>query len=184
MESKVKQVIIVEGKHDIDRLSSLIDADFIKTDGTSLPPATKEMIKELVKQGKEFIIFTDPDSPGERIRKELQELIPNAKHAFVDVDLARYKHKVGVEHAGAEEIKKALDNLVSFESSKNTITSQDLFDLGLIGSPNSAEKRDIIEKELRIGHGSGKTFLKRLNLIGVNREMLIKTMKGQKIWEK
>ena len=47
---KIKEVIIVEGKHDITKLQSFLKADIIKTDGTALPLETKITIKQLQKQ--------------------------------------------------------------------------------------------------------------------------------------
>ncbi len=176
---KIKQVIIVEGKHDIDFLSTFLHADFIKTDGTSLPNKTKDYIKTLSKT-REFIILTDPDSPGEKIRKELQELIPNARHAFINVKKAKYKNKVGVEHTTKEEVLSALNNLIDFSNQSENLNTTDLFELGLLGNENSAKNRLILEEKLRIGHGSGKTFLKRLNLINMDKEKLTKLLKEMK----
>ena len=182
--NKIKQVIIVEGKHDIDFLETFINADFIKTDGTSLPESTKELLLEMAKNGREFIILTDPDSPGESIRKSLQALLPNAKHAFVNADLSRFKNKVGVEHSSQKEILQALESLLDFSDQKETISKEELYELGLLGSSDSAHKREIIEKELRIGHGTSKTFLKRLNFIGMDAGKLQKIMKEHCLWDK
>lgn len=184
MESKIKQIIIVEGAHDVARLASFIDADFIKTDGTSFPPATRRFIMEARRQGRKFIIFTDPDAPGEQIRKEAQKLVPEAKHAFVNADQARKKNKVGVEHASQEEIIAALNGLCDFSRPRATISRNDLFDLGLLGRENSALKRAIIEKKLRIGHGTAKTFFKRLNLLGIKANDLSVILKENSLWEK
>ncbi len=182
--NKIKQVIIVEGKHDIDFLLSFLAADFIKTDGTSLPKQTQELLLTMAQQGREFIILTDPDAPGERIRKQLQALLPNAKHAFIEVKKSKYKNKVGVEHTTKKEVLTALDQLIDFTTIENTIQREDLYELGLLGQANSASKRKFIENKLRLGHGTGKTFLKRLNFVRVDKEKVTEMLKGASLWDK
>lgn len=169
---KIKEVIIVEGKHDIDFLETFLEADFIKTDGTSLPDATKELIKSCDERG--IIILTDPDSPGEKIRLEVSKLCKNVKHGFIRAKNARYKHKVGVEHTTKEEVLEALDNLISYENYNENITNNDLMDLGLIGSDNSSKLRYSVQERLHLGKGSAKTFLKRVNMLNITKEDLAK----------
>ena len=162
---KIKEVIIVEGKHDIDFLETFLDADFIKTDGTSLPDETKELIKSCNDRG--IIILTDPDHPGEYIRQEVSKLCSNVKHAFVRAKNSRYKKKVGVEHTTKEEVYEALDNMITYTESNNNISMQDLVDLGLMGQDNSSKLRYEIQQKLHLGKGSAKTFLKRINMLNI-----------------
>lgn len=176
---KIKEIIIVEGKHDTAFLRTFLEADFIETNGLGLNDSTKEMIESLYKQGYEFIVLTDPDFPGERIRKEIQELVPNCKHAFVrkKESISKNKKKVGVEHTTKEEVLNALENLITYEQKEEEITRTDLINLGLVGTTNSACLRTKIEEEFMMGHGSSKTFLKRINLIKKDKEYLLKKMK-------
>ncbi|MDD3383354.1 MAG: ribonuclease M5 [Bacilli bacterium] len=172
MIKKVKQVIVVEGKHDIDLLSSFLDADFIKTDGTSLPKETLDMLKEIASSGREIIVLTDPDAPGERIRKLIQTSIPTSKHAFISPRNSRKNNKVGVEHADKKTILEALENIIEFKEVQNTITIQELYELGLIGAKEAKAKRICLEEKIHLGHGSAKTLLKRLNMLGINKEKI------------
>ena len=52
-----------------------------------------------------------------------------------------------------------------------------MIELGLIGTTNSAIARSKIEAEFMIGHGSSKTFLKRINLLKLSKEEILKRMK-------
>ena len=167
---KIKEVIIVEGKHDIDFLETFLDADFIKTDGTSLPEETKELIKSCNERG--IIILTDPDSPGEHIRQEVSKLCSNVKHAFVRAKNSRYKKKVGVEHTTKEEVYEALDNMLTYADVNNNISMQDLVDLGLVGQTNSSNIRYELQEKLHLGKGSAKTFLKRINMLNISLDDL------------
>lgn len=78
----IKQVIVVEGKSDIARVSMAVDADMIATEGFTLRPEVIERIR-LAYEKRGIIILTDPDGPGERIRKRLIKLFPKALNAFV-----------------------------------------------------------------------------------------------------
>ena len=139
----IKQVIVVEGKSDIARVSMAVDADMIATEGFTLRPEVIERIR-LAHEKRGIIILTDPDGPGERIRKRLIKLFPKALNAFVPKDEASTKDDVGIEDASPESIRKALYKL--------RISS--LEDSRVLG----------------IGYGNAKQFLKRLNHYGVTRE--------------
>lgn len=106
----IKQVIVVEGKSDIARVSMAVDADMIATEGFTLRPEVIERIR-LAYEKRGIIILTDPDGPGERIRKRLIKLFPKALNAFVPKDEASTKDDVGIEDASPESIRKALYKL-------------------------------------------------------------------------
>ena len=107
----INEVIIVEGQNDYNFLKSFLDAEMIKTEGPSLPGHVIELILTYRNSGKSFIILTDHDGPGEQIRRLLKTLIPEAKHAFLDVKKSKYKRKVGVEHTSKQEVLTALENI-------------------------------------------------------------------------
>ena len=176
---KIKEIIIVEGKHDVAFLKTFLDAEFIETNGLGLNESTKEMIKELYNQGNEFIVLTDPDFPGEKIRKEIEKIVPNCKHAFVSKQnsISKNKRKVGVEHTTKQEVLEALKNTITFVEKESKIELKDLIDLGLVGQEKSSILRKKIEVELHLGHGSSKTFLKRINLLNLDKENTIKKVK-------
>lgn len=174
---KIKEVIVVEGTSDVAVLSNLIDADFIITHGSAIDKETLELIK-VANTTRGVIVFTDPDYPGEKIRKTITDYIGDCKHAFVKAKDAKKKNKLGVAEANTEAILNALENIVTFKSeNKINISNNDLFELGLIGQNNSLEKRKTIEEKLSLGHGSAKTFLKRLNMINLDKRELIKLAK-------
>ncbi len=174
---KINEIIIVEGTHDISFLSSFIDTLFIKTDGSSLPSSTIQEIKTYQKLGKKFIILTDPDYPGDKIRNKLLEIIPDAKVGFLDKKFARTSKKVGVEHATSKYILEVLDNLITLSNSSNNLTNNDLLDLGLNGYPNSNIYREKVSLYLHIGKCNAKQFLKRINCLNITKKELEKIIK-------
>lgn len=166
---KIKEVLVVEGKNDTKNLKQYFDCDTIETNGTHLGKEVLMRIKK-EKERRGIIIFTDPDTPGNTIRNKINEEIPGCLNAFVNKKNARTEKKVGIEHASQEALEEALENLVSFEQSKGTLTTNDLYELGLLGSDNAKEKREQISEKLHLGTCGAKTFLKRINHLGWDRK--------------
>ena len=172
---KIKEVIVVEGKSDKQFLETFLSADFVICNGSAVDGFDKEYLLELSKT-RGIIILTDPDFPGEKIRKEIASYIPVCKHAFVRKQYSIKKHKVGVAEATKEEVLRALENVVSFdESKKGNLTETDLFLLHISGLDSSKNKQKIIEY-YHLGYCNSKTLLKRLNLLNVNKEDLEKLL--------
>lgn len=164
-------IIVVEGTHDVSKIKSVYPlANCVITNGREIAKETIDLIKELSKTNN-IIIFTDPDSPGERIRSIITEAVPNAKQAFLRKKdcISSNNKKVGIEHASKEAIIEALSNVYS-SNEVTTITNIDLYQLGLNGSNDSAILRDKISDILNIGRPNCKTFLKRLNLLGLTKK--------------
>lgn len=172
MKKVIKELIVVEGRHDTAALKRLFDCDTIETGGSSLAPSVMEQIKTAAAQ-RGVIIFTDPDAPGNLIRDRINREIPNCLNAFVQKKDARTSRKVGVEHAGKEILLEALEHLVTMtEQPEETITVQDFYRLGLTGRSNSSTLRERIGELYHIGYGSAKTMRHRLNCLGVTPEEL------------
>lgn len=66
----LKQVIVVEGKSDIQRIAQAVEADCIATEGFTLRKGVIDMIR-VAYEKRGIIILTDPDTAGERIRRVL-----------------------------------------------------------------------------------------------------------------
>ena len=171
----MSDVIVVEGLHDEIKIKSVYpDAFCVITNGSEISDDTLKYIKKL-SETHGIIIFTDPDSPGERIRNEVLKVVPNAKNAFVHKRdaISSNNKKVGVEHASKEMIKNALSGIYNVDSvEKGNITNLDLFDLGLNGNDMSSFYRDKISDILNIGRPNNKSFLKRINEIGLKLDKL------------
>ena len=138
---KIDAVIVVEGKNDIHRLKQVIDADMICTNGLQLSKDILQTIKEISKT-RQIIIFTDPDSPGNRIRHKIQQLVPSAHHLYLQPKQARTKRKVGIEHASLEDILEAFNYISEGKPEENTLSWQEYLQLGLTGREDSKERRN------------------------------------------
>lgn len=173
---QIRELIVVEGRHDSANLKRYFDCDTVETGGTSLDEEVIQLI-QAASEKRGVIIFTDPDSPGNRIRNEINRRIPGCKNAFIDRHVARTARKVGVEHAGKEALEEALEHLVTISTdTQERITSADLYELGLLGSDNSAQLREKAGRRLHIGAGTAKTMRIRLNCLGISKEELKKVL--------
>lgn len=167
---KIKEVFVVEGKHDSEKLKSCFTCDTIETDGTHLSKAKLALIAQLHKQ-RGIIIFTDPDVPGEKIRHTINEAVPGCKNAFIEKKKAKTTRKVGVEHAGKEDILEALEHLMTYSSQpEETLTWLEFLALGFTGQPNSQARREMLGNALFIGRANAKTLWKRLNMLGLYKK--------------
>ena len=170
---KFNEIVVVEGMHDLERLKSIYtDIDVLITNGSEIDKYLPTIIEASKK--RDIVLFLDPDYPGERIRKKISSVIPNAKHAFLKKDLAISKSgkKVGIEHAKKEDIIEALNNCLTPVETGEKITYLELYNLGLFGNNNSQKLRDKVCLKLNLGHTNGKTFLKRINMFNIDIETI------------
>lgn len=161
----IREMIVVEGKDDTAAIRRAVGADTIETGGSAIDENVLRRI-ELAQERRGVIIFTDPDSPGERIRKIVAERVPGAKHAFLTRDEARGRQGLGVEHASDEAIRRALDAVRSPEEAGDDVEDRqivwsDLLDAGLIVHANAVRRRERMGELLGIGYANGKQFFKR-----------------------
>lgn len=172
---KVKEVIVVEGKHDTAVLKSCIDCDTIETHGTAIPADVLRQISE-AKKTRGVIIFTDPDYPGEYIRKTINQAVPGCLQAYIDKKKARTTKKVGVEHADKQALLDALAHVFTYDPTlQDTLSWEAYLSLGLTGRVDSAQKRALLASKLYIGKPNAKTLFKRLNMLQLD-EAAIKAL--------
>lgn len=151
------KAIIVEGRYDKAHLSSVIDALIITTDGFGIFNSKEKQtfIKKIARE-KGIIILTDSDAAGFKIRNFLKNIVPEDEiiHAYIpDVygkekrkDSPSKEGKLGVEGINTDKLREALLKTGVFtenQKQKNLkeITSADLYEAGLTGHKDSAEKR-------------------------------------------
>ncbi len=167
----IRELIVVEGKNDTLRLQTFFDVETIETHGLGLNKETVDLIRR-ANEKRGVILFLDPDTPGEKIRRTLNEQIPGLKNAFVMKEDARTSKKVGIEHASKEVLEEALEHLVTYDEFKESLNQEDFYELGLSGMKDSKEKREKVSKAFHLGRCNGKTLFKRLNMLGIGREQI------------
>lgn len=166
----IKEIIIVEGKDDVAAVKAAVEAEVISTHGYGITGETFEMI---VKASKErgIIILTDPDYAGELIRKRINELVPEAKHAYIARQDGEKSGDIGVENAKPEVIRKAIENAhATITVKREVFGTEDMLKYGLLGNPASRKRRAGLGKLLNIGYANGNQLVQRLNNYGIERE--------------
>ena len=153
---KIKQTVIVEGKYDKIKLSNIIDAPIIQTDGFGIfkDKELQKLIRKLAEKDG-ILVLTDSDSAGFKIRSFIGSTVDpkNIIHAYIPDIFGKEKRKdepskegkLGVEGVPEQVIIDALENAgvlcETVETIERPITKQDLYDLGLTGKKDSATKR-------------------------------------------
>lgn len=168
---KIEEVIVVEGKHDYERLAQCVDADVIVSNGRNLSKQFLDLCDRL-NQTRGIIVFTDPDGPGEAIRRRIIEKVGTCKHASLHTIQAKKKQKVGIEHADFEDIVSALEDCATFSTKSQSIEYHEFVDLGLSGGSGSQEKRDQLSERFRFPRSNSKTCFKYLNMLGITKTMI------------
>ena len=171
--SKIKEIIVVEGKDDTAKLKQFFDVDTIETNGSAINKDTLSQIQH-AKDKRGVIVFTDPDHPGERIRQIIDQHILGCKHAFLSrKEAASHRNKnksLGIEHASFETLRQALSQVYELtEDKRSEISQSDLLRFGLMGGPHAKVRRSQLSEELRIGHTNGKQLLKRLQMFEISK---------------
>ena len=153
---KINQAVIVEGKYDKIKLSGIIDAPIIQTDGFGIfkDKELQRLIRMLAEK-RGLLVLTDSDSAGFKIRSFIGSTVDKKyiKNAYIPDIFGKERRKtepskegkLGVEGVSEDVIMQALANAgVLCESSQEPerpITKLDLYELGLTGGENSSEKR-------------------------------------------
>ena len=164
---RIHEVIVVEGKYDVIRVRSAVDAMVVPTDGFRIFK-DKERVAMLRRLAavRGIILLTDSDSAGAVIRNHLLGCLPaeQVKVAYVPPVHGKEKRKaapskeglLGVEGTDNATVIAALRQAGATFAGENTpppqmtLTKADLAAVGLSGGVNSAEKRQILLKQLHL----------------------------------
>ena len=187
---KIKEAIVVEGRYDKNTLSQVVDAPIFETNGFGIfKDKAKMKLLRLVAEKRGLIVFTDADGAGFVIRNHIKAAIPPAylKHAYTPDVFGKERRKttpgkegkLGVEGMRPEIIldalRKAGANIEGeAETAGHQISKQDLMELGLSGSANSADRRQVLLKRLELPeHLSSNAMLQALNLLYSLEELTV-----------
>ena len=169
---KIKEVIVVEGKSDTQAINRALDADTIETNGSAINKQTLNAIRH-AQEVRGVIVFTDPDIPGEKIRKTISHYVPECKHAFLKKKDAfgGSSRSLGIEHASPEAILDALKNVYTVSTEQKELIPRNLLiERGLIAGPNVKARRQALCEKLNIGYTNGKQLYNRLRMFQVSQE--------------
>ena len=185
----VKEVIIVEGRYDVNTLSQIVDATIVETGGFAIfkDKDKQEMLRSLAER-RGLIVLTDSDGAGFVIRNFIKGIVDPGfiKHAYIPDIIGKEKRKataskegkLGVEGMGADTIIAALRaagaTIGDCEEAKYSgITKAELYSLGLVGGVGSAIKRKALQSALGLPeHLSSNALVKVLNIVSSREELM------------
>lgn len=178
-KSLIKEVVVVEGIHDQQRVQSIYpEIDCIVTNGSVISEDTIALIAQ-AKRTRGVILFLDPDFPGKKIMNQILSAVPGCKIAFLNKKdaISKNRKKVGVEHAKTEDIRQALEALFEVrEANPDPVSADVLIALGLLNGSRSQQLRKVACEALRIPFCNGKTFLKTINMLAIPVSRIVEVM--------
>lgn len=160
MKLTIRPAVIVEGRYDAARLTNLVDTLILTTDGFAIfkDKARQKLFKQTAR-ARGLIVLTDSDAAGFRIRHFVTNLAGTAyvRQAYVPAIPGKESRKaepgkeglLGVEGIRDELILQALqtalasvpDTPEATPENSRPITYTDLYEWGISGTANSAERR-------------------------------------------
>jgi ribonuclease M5 len=180
--------IVVEGKYDKIKLSSIVDAVIIETGGFALfnNEEKRKLIRRL-SENRKIVILTDSDGAGFVIRNKLKGMVAE-NCDIINLYSPRISGKESRKKVGSKEgflgvegidadcirnmfISAGLDTHEVSCSEKLTYTKADIYSLGYSGKSDSASKRDEVLSKHSLPVGmSANAFLEVVNLLGISLE--------------
>lgn len=192
---KIKQAIIVEGKYDKIRLSNIVDAVIIPTNGFAIykDKETAELIKNLARKTG-IIILTDSDSAGLQIRNALRNIVREGEVINVYIPDVHGKERrkrtpskqglLGVEGIDDETLLAAFEKAGVFAQKslnvKEPVTKADFVELGLSGGANSAALREQLQKNMGLPQRLSANLLLEIINVMYSRDEFLKIADGLK----
>ena len=138
---KIKQAVIVEGKYDKIKLSTVLDTVIIQTDGFGIfkDKEKQKLIKRLA-QTRGIVILTDSDSAGFKIRSFIGGSVPKDSviHAYIPDVFGKERRK---DAPSKEALNRAGVTCESTQEKSRAVTVADLYEAGLSGKADSAALR-------------------------------------------
>ncbi len=180
--------VIVEGKYDKIKLSSVIDGEIIVTDGFGVFKKKEKLalIRRLSQNG--VIILTDSDGAGKMIRAHISGAVDPDKIYNLYIPKVKGKERrkkegskegtLGVEGIDNDTLRGIfrtfLDNYSCDAPRGEKLKKADLFTLGLSGSEGSTQRRDAVAVSLGLPSGlTAPAFVSAVNVIMTREEFVL-----------
>jgi ribonuclease M5 len=177
---RISLPVVVEGKYDKIKLTSVFSADVFVTCGFGIfnSEEKRQLIRRIAKD-KGIIILTDSDGGGRQIRSFLSGILPADKiHQLYIPEIPGTERRkkqpsksgmLGVEGMSRETLMSIFRNYITdtdvpFVEGPG-LSSAEMYELGLSGVEGSSALRDKLAESLLLPKGmSAKAFLAAVNL--------------------
>ncbi len=190
-KKRIALPIIVEGKYDKIKLTSIFECRVFTTDGFGIFNSREKQahLRRVAKDG--IIVLADSDGGGRQIRAFLNSIVPKEKlyNLYIPEVAGKERRKVRASRAGLLGVEgmapEVLERLFSpfiedggrveknGENGAEMITILDFYQGGLTGGENSKERRCALALEFDLPRDmSAKALLAALNIIASREEYL------------
>ena len=190
MRRHIREVIVVEGRYDKNAVKQVVDATVVETGGFGVFKARERLalLRRLAAE-RGLILLTDSDGAGFVIRNFLKGAIPKRqlKQAYIPDVYGKERRKaapgregkLGVEGMSPQVLLTALeragatfsDGEEAAEADRRPITKADLYELGLTGGADSAQRREALLKKLGLPERmTANAMLEAVNLLYTREE--------------
>lgn len=180
---EISRPIIVEGKYDKIRLSRVVKAHIVTTDGFGIfSKAEKTLLIRRLAADQGVIVLTDSDGAGLVIRNYLRTILPADRivHIYTPQIKGKEKRKqapskagfLGVEGMDTAWLEEALAPFADGGANpRMSLTKADFYALGLSGGEGSENKRKQLAVALRLPDNlSANALLEAINLLVTTEE--------------
>lgn len=180
--------IVVEGKYDRARLHSIVTAQIITTDGFGIFKKNEKLaLLRALSEKTKIIVLSDSDGAGKLIRSHISSAISKEKLIQVYTPRVEGKEKrkaepskegtLGVEGIDLDVLYRLLLPYSNGEAEKraeeNPLSKADLYEAGLTGKPDSAERRNELASKLGLPPNmTPNAFLAAVKLLVTKDEFL------------
>ena len=186
---RVPYPVVVEGKYDKIRLSNVIGAHIITTDGFGVfKGEEKRMLLRRLSENSPLILLTDSDGGGKIIRSHLSGMIPKDRliQLYIPQIKGKEKRKTAPSAEGTLGVEGMEDDLLYdlflpyaqgtdtlTRAQENPLSTADLMRDGLTGGAGSQARRDELCQKIGLPAGmSANALLAALKLLYTYDEYL------------
>ncbi|MDP4108758.1 MAG: DUF4093 domain-containing protein [Bacillota bacterium] len=186
----IKEVIIVEGRYDKNKLKQIFSSPVIETGGFAIFKDREKLnLIRRMADTRGILILTDSDGSGFVIRNFLKGAVSGGgiKHAYIPDIFGKEKRKIKASAEGKLGVEGINDDIIieavrragalpSENGNAEKITKGDLYEAGLYGREDSAVRRRELYRKLSLPERlSSNAFLEISDCILTKAEFLTLT---------
>ncbi|NLA77488.1 MAG: DUF4093 domain-containing protein [Clostridiales bacterium] len=160
---KTDRAVLVEGKYYKIKLSSILDAVIIETEGFGIfSDKEKQQLIRRLAETRGLLILTDSDAAGFKIRSFIGSMIPSdrIKHAYIPDIQGKERRKTAPSKEGKLGVEGVPQNIIAgalvkagvlceeTSEPKKEVTKTDFYEDGFSGRADSSEMRRRLSRKI------------------------------------
>lgn len=170
-----RNVYIVEGKTDKDKLSKLGFKFFILTEGLHCTEQTLKLTQECLDAGRKVILLADPDDKGQMIRRKFKSQFgdnENYLSILLDKNSCNDGKKIGIANAKMQYLAEELEEYISYEDVEDVKRFVE-YDKELEEKLHNSKFREYLVNKYFFQSMTYKSVLNSLKMLKISNEELL-----------